>query len=65
MAAYEEAIERCTRRRPWYVVPADRKWYRNWAVATLLLETLEQVDPSYPPTDLDVAALKRRLAPPN
>jgi PPK2 family polyphosphate:nucleotide phosphotransferase len=33
---------------PWYVVPADHKWYRNWAVSRILLETLEQLDPQYP-----------------
>ena len=65
MAAYDEAIARCSDAAPWFVVPANHKWYRNWAVATLLQETLERIDPSYPPTDLDVAALKRRLAPPN
>jgi len=66
MAAYDEAIARCSSdASPWFVVPANHKWYRNWAVATLLQETLERIDPSYPPTDLDVAALKRRLAPPN
>ena len=33
MAAYADAIERCnTEVAPWHVVPADRKWYRNWAV---------------------------------
>ncbi|AXB43457.1 PPK2 family polyphosphate kinase [Amycolatopsis albispora] len=41
---------------PWYVVPADRKWYRNWAVATLLLETLRELAPAYPDPGYDVAA---------
>ena len=50
---------------PWYAVPADRKWYRNWAVGTLLLETLRELDPRYPTPELDVRALKKRLAPPN
>lgn len=65
-AAYEDAIRRCsTEEAPWYVVPADRKWYRNWAVASLLAETLEEMDPSYPRPELDIEALKRRLAPPH
>jgi PPK2 family polyphosphate:nucleotide phosphotransferase len=65
-AAYEDAIRRCsTEAAPWYVVPADRKWYRNWAVASLLAETLEEMDPSYPRPELDIEALKRRLAPPH
>ena len=50
---------------PWFVVPSDSKKYRNWAVAELVRETLEGLDPQYPPSDLDVAALKARLAPPN
>ena len=66
MAAYEDAIARCaTEEAPWYVVPADRKWYRNWAVTRLVLETLEGIDPRYPDPGLDVPALKARLEPPN
>ena len=47
---------------PWYVVPADRKWYRNWAVGRLLLETLTEMAPAYPRPALDIPALKARLA---
>jgi PPK2 family polyphosphate:nucleotide phosphotransferase len=49
MAAYEEAIARTsTEEAPWYVVPADRKWYRNWAVSRIVIETLADMDPRYP-----------------
>jgi len=66
MAAYDDAIARCsTDEAPWFVIPADHKWYRDWAIGTLLVETLERMDPRYPPTDLDVPALKARLAPPH
>jgi len=62
MEAYQVALDRCsTDVAPWYVVPADRKWYRNWAVAVILLETLRELDPQYPRPDLDVEALKARL----
>jgi polyphosphate kinase 2 (PPK2 family) len=62
-AAYADALRRChTVAAPWYVVPSDRKWYRNWAVAALLAEALESIDPRYPPADFDVATEKRRLA---
>jgi hypothetical protein len=44
------------------VVPADRKWYRNWAVATLLRDTLADLGLSYPPGDFDVAEQQARLA---
>jgi PPK2 family polyphosphate:nucleotide phosphotransferase len=47
---------------PWYVIPADRKWYRNWAVGRLLLETLTEMAPEYPRPALDIPALKARLA---
>jgi PPK2 family polyphosphate:nucleotide phosphotransferase len=60
--AYELALERCsTPEAPWYVVPADRKWYRNWAISTLLLEHLEALDPQYPKGDVDVAECRKRL----
>ncbi|HEY7668371.1 MAG TPA: PPK2 family polyphosphate kinase [Actinomycetota bacterium] len=66
VAAYEDAIRACsTDVAPWYVIPADHKWYRNWAVARIVLETLREMDPRIPIPDLDVAELERRLAPPN
>ncbi|MBV9950347.1 MAG: polyphosphate kinase 2 family protein [Acidimicrobiia bacterium] len=47
--AYAEAIHRTsTEGAPWYVIPADRKWYRDFAVATILVETLERMDPQFP-----------------
>lgn len=49
---------------PWYVIPSDRKWYRNWAAGEILRETFAELDPRYPTTTLDVDALKRRLRPP-
>lgn len=64
--AFQAMLQRCDNPdAPWYVVPANSKKYRNWAVAQLLLETLEALDPQYPELDLDVDALKKRLAPPN
>jgi polyphosphate kinase 2 (PPK2 family) len=52
MAAYEEAIGRTsTGDAPWYVVPADHKWFRDWAVSRIVLETLEDMDPRYPEPD--------------
>jgi PPK2 family polyphosphate:nucleotide phosphotransferase len=53
--AYAEAIERTsTVAAPWFVIPADHKWYRNWAVSRVVLETLEAMNPQYPhEEDLD------------
>jgi PPK2 family polyphosphate:nucleotide phosphotransferase len=61
--AYETALERCNSpEAPWLVIPSDRKWYRNWAVTTILLETLQTLDPQWPTADFDVATEKERLA---
>jgi PPK2 family polyphosphate:nucleotide phosphotransferase len=47
--AYRDAIqETSTKDAPWFVIPADRNWVRNLAVARILLETLEQIDPKVP-----------------
>jgi PPK2 family polyphosphate:nucleotide phosphotransferase len=49
IAAYEEALARCsTDAAPWYVIPADRKWFRNLAVAEILATTLDDLDLRYP-----------------
>ncbi|HMC42048.1 MAG TPA: polyphosphate kinase 2 family protein, partial [Acidimicrobiales bacterium] len=48
-AAAEEMLQRTsTDDAPWYVVPADHKWYRNWVVSQVLIESLEAMDPRYP-----------------
>lgn len=61
-AAYGVAITRCsTPWAPWYVVPANNKDYRNWAVSRILLETLDEMDPQYPQPKLDIARLLKRL----
>jgi polyphosphate kinase 2 (PPK2 family) len=49
MRAFEDVLSKCnTPWAPWYVVPADRKWYRNLVVSTVLVETLESLDLCYP-----------------
>jgi PPK2 family polyphosphate:nucleotide phosphotransferase len=60
--AYEIALERCnTDVAPWYVVPSDKKWYRNWAVGHLLLEALRGMRLEWPEADYDVAEQRKRL----
>jgi PPK2 family polyphosphate:nucleotide phosphotransferase len=62
-AAYTDALERCsTQHAPWYVIPSDRKWYRNWAVAQLLTEHLRALDLTWPVADFDVEVEKVRVA---
>ena len=59
--AYETMLSRCsTAWAPWHVIPADRKWVRNAAIANIVKATLEAMDPQYPqvswkPGDFTVA----------
>lgn len=63
MAAYQRAIaETDADHAPWYVVPADRKWFARLAVQRLLTEVLRDLDPHWPTADFDVEAEKARLA---
>lgn len=62
-AAWSEAIRRTsTEQAPWFVVPADRKWYARWAVGRLLVDTLRDLGPRWPEADFDVAVERARLA---
>ena len=58
-AAYEAVLERCsTAHAPWHVIPADRKWARNAAIAAIVRETLVAMDPQYPVVSWDPAAYR-------
>ena len=60
--AYAAALERCNSdAAPWYRVPADRKWYRNWAIASLLVEQLEDMKLTWPKADFAVEEQRARL----
>ena len=62
-AAYEDALVRCsTAAAPWNVVPADRKWYRDWVITNLMVHALREMDPTYPPADFDVEEQQRLVA---
>lgn len=62
MQAYQRAIEETDAdHAPWYVVPANRKWYARVAVQQLLLETLTGMDPQWPAARFDVETERRRL----
>ena len=62
-AAYQIAIERTdAEHAPWYVVPANHKWYARLAVQSVLIAALERIDPQWPLADFDVEAEKARLA---
>lgn len=50
MEAYEALLERCnTDYAPWHIVPANRKWYRDWVITRAIVKALEEMDPQYPP----------------
>jgi len=54
MPAYEEALSRCgTEWAPWLVIPADQKWYRNLAIARVIVDTLRTMDPQYPTPEIE------------
>ncbi len=49
MAAYEDALSRCsTDAAPWYVIPANRKWFRDLAIGEILADTLDDLKPVFP-----------------
>ena len=52
IAAFEECLERTsTEAAPWYLIPANRNWFRNLAVSRIVEETLDRLDPRYPPPE--------------
>lgn len=64
-AAYGRVVgATSTEHAPWHIIPADHKWYRNWAIAKLLIETFEAMGMDYPQPDFDLEALRTQLEPP-
>lgn len=62
MEAYQVALTRCsTDHAPWYVIPADRKWHRDWLLTQMVAETLREMNPQFPPATYDVAAETARV----
>lgn len=58
-AAYEHALERCNRdAAPWFIIPANKKWFRNLAVSHIIAETLEDMNPRFPAPSVDLSKLK-------
>ncbi|HEY9301702.1 MAG TPA: PPK2 family polyphosphate kinase, partial [Phormidium sp.] len=52
-AAFQDMINNCsTAYAPWYIVPANNKWYRNLVVARVIADTLEAMNPQYPPAEI-------------
>ena len=62
LTAYNDALTAC--RGPdarWWIIPSDRKWYRNWAVAALLTQRLQDLDPRYPPPPKNIHRERKRI----
>ena len=54
MQAFSIALQKCsTPKAPWYVIPAENRWFRDYAIAKILVETLEKMSPEYPEPDYD------------
>ena len=57
--AFEDVLESTsTGSAPWYVIPADKNWYRDWVISNILVETLEGLKMKYPPTTEDLKGVK-------
>jgi len=57
--AYEHVLTKCsTTDAPWFIIPANKKWFRNLAVSHIIAETLEDMDPQFPPPTVNVSKLK-------
>jgi PPK2 family polyphosphate:nucleotide phosphotransferase len=59
--AYEEALERTsTKRAPWYVIPSNKKWFRNLAVSQIIADTMDDMKLTLPRPRVDLAAIRRK-----
>src|SRR3569623_1005854 len=59
--AYEDALNRCsTHHAPWFVVPADHKWFRNLVISRIVVDYLEQLKKQFPPPTVDVHEIERK-----
>ena len=60
VGAYEEALNRCsTLHAPWFIIPANKKWFRNYAVSEIITETLEAMKMEYPKPRVDISKLPK------
>lgn len=56
--AYEQALSTSTESAPWYVIPADRKWFRDLLIGQVLIGTLEAMNPQYPQPAFEASAVR-------
>jgi len=61
VAAYEDMLDRCsTDHAPWYVIPANHKWFRNLAVSQILCDTMAEIGMKMPPATVDLDAIREK-----
>ena len=61
MDAYEDAIAlTSTKRAPWYIIPANHKWFRNLAVSQIIADTMDERGLQLPATRVDIADIRRK-----
>ncbi len=59
MEAYEDALTKCsTKHAPWYIIPSNQKWFRNYAISCLVIGALERMKLKFPPPSIDVSQIK-------
>ena len=62
MAAYEDALSRCsTKDAPWFVIPSNHKWFRNLAIARIVVEHLESLRMKYPKSTVNIEKIRREF----
>ncbi|HZU86163.1 MAG TPA: polyphosphate kinase 2 family protein [Anaerolineaceae bacterium] len=62
MQAFEDVLERTsTQYAPWYVIPANRNWYRNLVIASVVVETLQSLNLQYPPAAENIAQYRDKI----
>ncbi len=59
--AYEEALSRTsTKHAPWYIIPADHKWFRNLAISQIVMDTMDNMGMKLPPTRVNIEDIRRK-----
>ena len=61
LEAFEDAMERTsTNRAPWYVIPSDHKWFRNFAISKLVVDAMQEMKLKLPLAQIDIAEIRRK-----
>jgi polyphosphate kinase 2 (PPK2 family) len=60
-AAYEDVLSKCsTEDAPWFVIPADHKWFRDLAISEIIVDTMEKLGIALPAPTVDIADIRRK-----